>query len=40
MRKQYTAKQKALIVMELLREEKTIAQISSEYGVYANQPYR
>jgi transposase-like protein len=40
MRKHYTAKQKALIVVELLKEEKTVAQISSEYGVHANQLYR
>jgi transposase-like protein len=40
MRKHYTAKQKALIVLELLKEEKSVAQISSEYGVHANQLYR
>ena len=38
--KQYTAKQKAQIVLELLKEEKTVAQISSEYGVHSNQLYR
>jgi len=36
-RKSYTAKQKAQIVLELLKEEKTVAQISSEYGIHANQ---
>jgi transposase len=40
MRKQFTAKQKAQIVVELLKEEKTVSQISSEYGVHANQLYR
>lgn len=35
--KQYTEEQKAQIVLELLKEEKTVAQISSEYGVHANQ---
>lgn len=40
MRKHYTARQKAQIVIELLKEEKTIAQVSSEYGVHANQLYR
>ena len=40
MRKHFTAKQKAQIVLELLKEEKTISQISSEYGVHANQLYR
>jgi transposase len=40
MRKHFTAKQKAQIVLELLKEEKTVSQISSEYGVHANQLYR
>ena len=40
MRKHYTARQKAQIVIELLKEEKTIAQVCSEYGVHANQLYR
>lgn len=40
MRKHFTAKQKAQIVVELLREEKTVSQISSEYGVHPNQLYR
>lgn len=33
-RKHYTQQQKAHIVLELLREEKTAAQIASEYGVH------
>ena len=39
-RKRYTARQKAQIVLEMLKEEKTVAQISSEYGIHANQLYR
>lgn len=34
MRKHYTGSFKAEVVLELLKEEKTIAQISSEYGVH------
>lgn len=34
MRKHYSAAFKAQVVLELLKEEKTIAQISSEYGVH------
>jgi transposase-like protein len=37
MRKQYTAEFKARVVREVLREEKTIAQIASQYEVHANQ---
>ena len=37
MRKQYTAAIKAKIVTELLQEEKTLAQLSSEYGVSTKQ---
>jgi transposase len=40
MRKRYTAKQKAQIVLEILREEKTITQIASEYGIHPNQLHR
>lgn len=40
MRKRYTAKQKAQIVLEILKEEKTIAQIASEYGIHPNQLHR
>ena len=37
MRKQYSATFKAQIVQEVLREEKTIAQIASEHGVHPTQ---
>lgn len=37
MKKQYTASFKAQVVLELLKEEKSIAEISSEYGVHATQ---
>jgi putative transposase len=40
MKKQYSAKQKAQIVLEIFKEEKSIAQISAEYGVHPNQLYR
>ena len=36
-RKHYTAPFKAQLVQEMLREEKTIAQIASEYGVHPTQ---
>ncbi len=36
-RKQFTAVFKAQVVQEMLREEKTIAQIASEYGVHPTQ---
>ena len=34
MQKHYTGKQKAQIVLEMCKEEKTVTQISSEYGVH------
>jgi transposase len=37
MRKQYTAAFKARVVQELFQEEKTIAQIASEYEVHPTQ---
>jgi putative transposase len=37
MRKQYSAEFKAQVVREVLREEKTIGQIASEYGVHPTQ---
>jgi len=37
MRKQYTSTQKAQIVLEVLKEEKTITQIASEHGVHPSQ---
>ncbi len=36
-RKQYTAAFKAQIVQQVLREDKTLAQIASEHGVHPNQ---
>lgn len=40
MKKQYSAKQKAQIVKEIYKEEKSIAQLSAEYGIHPNQLYR
>ncbi|MDW7754983.1 MAG: transposase, partial [Brevefilum sp.] len=40
MRKRYTAKQKAQIVLEILKEERPIVQIASEYGIHPNQLYK
>ena len=37
MRKRYTAAIKAKIVIELLKEEKTLSQLASEYGVSSKQ---
>ena len=37
MRKRYTANQKAQIVLELLKEEQTLAQIASAHGVHPTQ---
>ena len=37
MRKQFTSSFKAQVARELLREEKTLAQVSSEYSVAATQ---
>lgn len=39
-RRRYTPKQKATIVLEVLREEKSISQIASEYGVHPNLIYK
>jgi transposase-like protein len=39
-RKQYTAEFKAEIVKEILKEEKTISQLSSEYGIHTSQLYK
>lgn len=36
MKKVYTAAFKAQVALDLLKEEKTLAQISSEYGVHTN----
>lgn len=40
MRKRYTAKMKAPIVLEMLKEEKTVTQIAAEYGIHPNQLHR
>jgi putative transposase len=37
MRKRYTATFKAQVVQEILKEDKTIAQIASEYSVHPSQ---
>lgn len=37
MRKNYTAHFKAKVVQEILREEQSISQLSSEYGVHVTQ---
>jgi len=39
-RKRYTPTQKATIVLEVLREEKSISQIASEYKVHPNLIYK
>ena len=39
MRKHYSDSFKAQVVLELLKEEKTVAQIASEYHVHPNQVY-
>ena len=36
MKKSYTAAFKAQVVLELLKETKTLAELSSEHGVHAN----
>lgn len=36
-RKSYSPDFKTKIVLEILREEKTLAQLSSEYGVHTSQ---
>ena len=36
MKKSYTAAFKAQVVLELLKETKTLSQLSSEYGVHPN----
>lgn len=39
-RKQYTADFKAKVVKEMLKEEKTVGQLASEYEVHSNMLYR
>jgi len=40
MRKRYSTKKKAQIVLEILKEERTITQIASEYGIHPSQLYK
>ena len=40
MRKRYSAEFKAQAVVELLREEKTMAELASQYGVHVNMLHR
>jgi len=39
-RKQYTADFKAKVAKEMLKEEKTVGQLASEYEVHSNMLYR
>jgi transposase-like protein len=39
-RKQYTAEFKAKVAKEMLKEEKTVGQLASEYEVHSNMLYR
>jgi len=36
MKKRYTAKQKAQIVLKILKEERPVAQIAAEYSIHPN----
>ncbi|MBN1930145.1 MAG: transposase [Desulfobacterales bacterium] len=36
-RKRYSAKFKSAVALEALKEQKTLSEISSEYGVHSNQ---
>ena len=40
MRKQYSAAFKAQLVQELLREEKTVAQLAAEHGIHPTQLHK
>jgi len=40
MRRQYTTKFKAQVALSAIREEKTLSELSSEFGVHANQIVR
>ena len=40
MRKRYSAKFKAEIVEEVLREDKTVTEIAAEHGIHPNQIHR
>jgi transposase len=35
-RRKFTPEEKARIVLEILREEKSVAQLASEHGIHAN----
>ena len=37
MRKQHSAELKAQIVLEILKEEKSISEVASEYDIHPNQ---
>lgn len=39
-RKRYTAEFKSQIVLEVLKEEKTMSQIASEHGIHVNQIHK
>jgi transposase-like protein len=40
MKKRYTAKQKAQIILEIVKEERLAAQIAAEYGIHPNRPHK
>jgi putative transposase len=40
MRKHYNAKFKTEVALSAIREEKTLTELSSEYGIHANQIIR
>jgi transposase-like protein len=40
MRRQYTAKFKAQVALSAVREEKTLSELSTEFGIHANQIVR
>lgn len=40
MRKRYSPNFKAQVVLEILKEEKTISQLASEHGIHPNQLYK
>lgn len=39
-KKQYAAEFKAQVVKEILKEEKTVSQLSAEYGIHSSQLYK
>lgn len=40
MRKRHSPEFKAQVVQELLKEQKTVSQLATEYGIHPNQLYR